>query len=151
MASRACSPRINNPTECKAHTSPPPTLSRDFLNRDTRRRDFPARIPSGSPTGIPAGNARNGHAHNGRAGSAGECNFCQPPRSAGPFFLMSNATCGPTDLGHVFGSSPATWSRELSNLQRSGFIHKHGQKYMLTETGRAWIEEQMPREDVNNG
>ena len=54
-------------------------------------------------------------------------------------FLMSNATCGPTDLGHVFGSSPATWSRELSNLQRSGFIHKHGQKYMLTDTGRAWI------------
>ena len=77
--------------------------------------------------------------------------FVSPRGQQALSFLMSNTTCGPTDLGHVFGSSPATWSRELSNLQRSGFIHKHGQKYMLTDTGRAWIEEQMTREDVNNG
>lgn len=86
-------------------------------------------------------------------GPAAQANalFVSPRGQQALSFLMSNATCGPTDLGHVFGSSPATWSRELSNLQRSGFIHKHGQKYMLTDTGRAWIEEQMPREDVNNG
>lgn len=86
-------------------------------------------------------------------GPAAQANaiFVSPRGQQALSFLMSNATCGPTDLGHVFGSSPATWSRELSNLQRSGFIHKHGQKYMLTDTGRAWIEEQVPREDVNNG
>lgn len=77
--------------------------------------------------------------------------FVTPRGQQALSFLMSNATCGPTDLGHIFGSSPATWSRELSNLQKSGFVIKHGQKYMLTDTGRAWIEEQMPREDVNNG
>ena len=77
--------------------------------------------------------------------------FVTPRGQQALSLLMSNTTCGPTDLGHVFGSSPATWSRELANLQKSGFVIKHGQKYMLTDTGRAWIEEQMPREDVNNG
>ena len=77
--------------------------------------------------------------------------FVTPRGQQALSFLMVNTTCGPTDLGNVFGSSPATWSRELSGLQKSGFVIKHGQKYMLTDTGRAWIEEQTPREDVNNG
>ena len=77
--------------------------------------------------------------------------FVTPRGQQALSFLMGNATCGPTDLGNAFGSSPATWSRELAGLQKSGFIIKHGQKYMLTDTGRAWIEEQMMREDVNNG
>ena len=148
MASRACSLRINNPTECKAHTSLPPTLSRDFPSRDTRCRDFPSKDTQRFP---------NRHTSRQRpqwaCPPAAQANaiFVSPRGQQALSFLMSNATCGPTDLGHVFGSSPATWSRELSNLQRSGFIHKHGQKYMLTDTGRAWMEEQMPREDVNNG
>lgn len=60
-------------------------------------------------------------------------------------FLIGATMCGPTDLVRAFGSSNATWSRELSGLAQAGFVSKHGQKYVLTQAGQAWIEEQANR------
>lgn len=57
-------------------------------------------------------------------------------------FLMENTQGGPTDLTRLYGSSNGTWSRELATLSKAGFVHKPGQKYVLTDMGRAWIQNQ---------
>lgn len=51
--------------------------------------------------------------------------------------LSERGSAGPTDLVQAFGSSAATWSRTLSALSSQGAVHKGGQKYQLTEYGRA--------------
>lgn len=55
-------------------------------------------------------------------------------------FLAHEQKCGPSDLVKSFGSSLATWSRELSALSETGLIIKHGQKYQLTGFGQTWTE-----------
>lgn len=58
-------------------------------------------------------------------------------------FLFENAQGGPTDLSRLYGSSNATWSRELDTLSKTGFVHKPGQKYVLTDMGRSWLENRL--------
>ncbi len=58
-------------------------------------------------------------------------------------YLASQNSCGPTDLVRTYGSSVSTWSRELETLQHNGFVIKQGQKRILTEVGRSWINNQM--------
>ncbi len=60
-------------------------------------------------------------------------------------YLLEHTSCGPTDLERAFGSSVSTWSRELETLQQHGFVVKQGQKRILTEIGRSWVQEQMDR------
>ncbi len=60
-------------------------------------------------------------------------------------YLVEQTSCGPTDLVRAYGSSVSTWSRELETLQQNGFVIKQGQKRILTEVGRSWINEQMNR------
>lgn len=60
-------------------------------------------------------------------------------------YLLEHISCGPTDLERAFGSSVSTWSRELETLQQHGFVVKQGQKRILTEIGRSWVQEQMDR------
>ena len=50
-------------------------------------------------------------------------------------YLGANGQCGPTDLLRTYGSSTATWSRELATLCESGLVIKRGQKYHLTQLG----------------
>lgn len=57
-------------------------------------------------------------------------------------FMAERGACGPTDLAGAFGSSVPTWSRELDALTTSGLVIKHGQKRVLTDMGRMWIQEQ---------
>lgn len=52
-------------------------------------------------------------------------------------YLMTNRECGPTELMRAYGSSTPTWSRELVKLAEAGFVIKTGQKFHLTEMGRA--------------
>lgn len=59
-------------------------------------------------------------------------------------FLMDNGSCGPTDLAGAFGSSTPTWSRELDALTTAGLVIKRGQKRVLTDMGRMWMQEQQP-------
>ena len=56
-------------------------------------------------------------------------------RQALAYALEHDAT-GPTDLVQAYGSSAATWSRELSALAAQGAVIKTGQKYRPTEFGR---------------
>lgn len=51
--------------------------------------------------------------------------------------LAERGSAGPTDLVQAYGSSSATWSRALSALAAQGAVLKGGQKYQLTEFGRA--------------
>ena len=70
----------------------------------------------------------------------------QPPQE-GPYlneregqilqYLMGNRECGPTELARAYGSSAPTWSRELIKLAEAGLVIKSGQKFHLTEMGRA--------------
>lgn len=53
-------------------------------------------------------------------------------------FLTEHMEAGPTDLVRAFGSSAATWSRTLSSMATQGLVIKVGQKYQLTEIGRAF-------------
>lgn len=53
-------------------------------------------------------------------------------------FIAGNGKGGPTDLTRAYGNSDATWSRELDALAGTGLIYKRGQKYVLTDMGRAW-------------
>ena len=50
---------------------------------------------------------------------------------------LERGSVGPTDLVQAYGSSAATWSRELSSLAALGAVLKAGQKYRPTEYGRA--------------
>ena len=54
--------------------------------------------------------------------------------------LETQGQVGPSDLARVYGSSAPTWSRELDQLTNAGLIKKYGQKRVLTELGRAWIQ-----------
>ena len=51
--------------------------------------------------------------------------------------VLERGSAGPTDLVKAYGSSAATWSRELSSLAAQGAVLKSGQKYQPTEYGRA--------------
>lgn len=57
-------------------------------------------------------------------------------------YLMANGIAGPTDLAHALGASNATWSRELDALGALGLVVKQGQKRVLTEMGRVWLEQE---------
>ena len=57
-------------------------------------------------------------------------------------FIAQNGKGGPTDLTRAFGNSDATWSRELDTLAGTGLIYKRGQKYVLTELGQGWAQQQ---------
>lgn len=61
-------------------------------------------------------------------------------------FLAERGTCGPTDLAAAFGASNATWSRELEALTLAGLATKVGQKRVLTEMGRLWIQQHAPQQ-----
>nr|WP_239471502.1 ATP-binding protein [Olsenella profusa] len=54
-------------------------------------------------------------------------------------FLAEHEVVGPTELVRAFGSSAATWSRTLSNLNAQGLVTKVGQKYQLTAVGRTFV------------
>ncbi len=58
-------------------------------------------------------------------------------------FIYQNGKGGPTDLTRALGRSDATWSRELDALASTGLVHKPRQKYVLTDMGKAWIEQGM--------
>uniref|UniRef100_UPI00117C569C helix-turn-helix domain-containing protein n=1 Tax=Collinsella vaginalis TaxID=1870987 RepID=UPI00117C569C len=57
-------------------------------------------------------------------------------------YLAEHGTCGPTELAAAFGSSNATWSRELEALTTAGLVTKVGQKRILTDMGRLWLQQQ---------
>ncbi len=56
-------------------------------------------------------------------------------------YLSQHESVGPTELTREFGSSQATWSRELGALESAGLIRKPRgeQKRMLTDAGRAFV------------
>ncbi|QWT17602.1 ATP-binding protein [Collinsella sp. zg1085] len=56
-------------------------------------------------------------------------------------YLLQFESCGPTELRGAFGSSTATWSRELEQLTSAGLVIKRGQKRMLTDMGRMWTQQ----------
>lgn len=56
-------------------------------------------------------------------------------------YLATYEMCGPTDLTTAYGHSNATWSRELNALTTAGLVAKHGQKRILTDMGRYWLQE----------
>ena len=56
-------------------------------------------------------------------------------------YLATYEMCGPTDLTNAYGHSNATWSRELNALGAAGLVAKHGQKRILTDMGRYWLQE----------
>ena len=56
-------------------------------------------------------------------------------------FLIEQGSCGPTALAGAFGESVPTWSRELATLASMGLIRKHGQKHILTDMGKAWLQQ----------
>lgn len=65
-------------------------------------------------------------------------------------YLAANDTCGPTELTREYGSSASTWSRELMDLAEVGLVIKKGQKFHLTEAGRArMMPPQMPQPGQN--
>lgn len=116
---------------------------------DRRRRDG-ARVD-----GTRDSHARRGHARsNANAGHADECHtrraaalartktICE--RAWGPCSALyrTNGKGGPTDLTRTYGNSDATWSRELDTLSGTGLIYKRGQKYVLTELGQGWAQQQ---------
>ncbi|MDY4041843.1 MAG: ATP-binding protein [Collinsella sp.] len=79
-----------------------------------------------------------------------------PVPAAGPYItdrgrqalalLAERGTCGPTDLAAAFGASNATWSRELEALTLAGLVTKVGQKRVLTDMGRLWIQQNAPQQ-----
>lgn len=79
-----------------------------------------------------------------------------PPAQTGPIvsergkmamaYLAEHGSCGPTDLAAAFGSSNATWSRELEALAGQGLAVKQGQKRVLTDMGRLWLQNQQSHE-----
>ena len=57
-------------------------------------------------------------------------------------FIAGNGSAGPTELANAYGESTPTWSRELATLSTIGLVVKQGQKRVLTEVGRMWIQQQ---------
>lgn len=88
-----------------------------------------------------------------QAGAPGQGYTQIPPAPAqqGPYvsergaaallFIYQNGKGGPTDLTRALGRSDATWSRELDALASTGLVHKPRQKYVLTDMGKAWVEQ----------
>ena len=56
-------------------------------------------------------------------------------------FIAQQGMGGPTDLANACGESAATWSRELGKLANTGLVAKHGKKYLLTEMGKALVQQ----------
>ncbi len=54
-------------------------------------------------------------------------------------YLSEHELVGPTDLVNAYGGSPATWTRQLQELEEQGVIKKQGQKRHLTELGRTLL------------
>ncbi len=85
------------------------------------------------------------------APSQGYTQIAAAPAQQGPYvsergaaallFIYQNGKGGPTDLTRALGRSDATWSRELDALASTGLVHKPRQKYVLTDMGKAWIEQ----------
>ena len=81
-----------------------------------------------------------------------QTNQFQQPMAPEPFinerghqivqYLLANGECGPTDLTRAYGSSNATWSREVGRLAEAGLVIKSGQKYHLTEMAKAQVAPQ---------
>lgn len=88
-----------------------------------------------------------------QAGAAGQgcTQLAAAPAQQGPYvsergaaallFIYQNGKGGPTDLTRALGRSDATWSRELDALASTGLVHKPRQKYVLTDMGKAWVEQ----------
>lgn len=88
-----------------------------------------------------------------QAGAPGQgyAQIAAAPAQQGPYvsergaaallFIYQNGKGGPTDLTRALGRSDATWSRELDALASTGLVHKPRQKYVLTDMGRAWVEQ----------
>lgn len=88
-----------------------------------------------------------------QAGAAGQgyTQIAAAPAQQGPYvsergaaallFIHQNGKGGPTDLTRALGRSDATWSRELDALASTGLVHKPRQKYVLTDMGKAWVEQ----------
>lgn len=88
-----------------------------------------------------------------QAGAAGQryTQIAAAPAQQGPYvsergaaallFIYQNGKGGPTDLTRALGRSDATWSRELDALASTGLVHKPRQKYVLTDMGKAWVEQ----------
>lgn len=85
------------------------------------------------------------------AASQGYAQIAPAPAQQGPYvsergaaallFIYQNGKGGPTDLTRALGRSDATWSRELDALASTGLVHKPRQKYVLTDMGKAWVEQ----------
>ena len=85
------------------------------------------------------------------APSQGYTQIAPAPAQQGPYvsergaaallFIYQNGKGGPTDLTRALGRSDATWSRELDALASTGLVHKPRQKYVLTDMGKAWVEQ----------
>lgn len=85
------------------------------------------------------------------APSQGYTQIAAAPAQQGPYvsergaaallFIYQNGKGGPTDLTRALGRSDATWSRELDALASTGLVHKPRQKYVLTDMGKAWVEQ----------
>lgn len=85
------------------------------------------------------------------APSQGYAQIAPAPAQQGPYvsergaaallFIYQNGKGGPTDLTRALGRSDATWSRELDALASTGLVHKPRQKYVLTDMGKAWVEQ----------
>lgn len=85
------------------------------------------------------------------APNQGYAQIAPAPAQQGPYvsergaaallFIYQNGKGGPTDLTRALGRSDATWSRELDALASTGLVHKPRQKYVLTDMGKAWVEQ----------
>ena len=60
-------------------------------------------------------------------------------------YLAEKGSVGPTELSAAYGESTPTWSRELATLSSIGLVVKQGQKRILTDVGRMWIQQQRQR------
>ena len=79
------------------------------------------------------------------------CNTLQTGGSEGPQisergllaldFIAEHGNAGPTELAKAYGESTPTWSRELAKLSNIGLVVKQGQKRVLTELGREWLQQ----------
>ena len=59
-------------------------------------------------------------------------------------YLASHESVGPKELMDAYAQSAATWSRVLTGLEGRGLLRKAGQKRVLTDAGRAWIQSITP-------
>lgn len=93
--------------------------------------------PGAAGAAMPAGNGVNTAAMPGPGGP-----YVTDRGRQAIAYLAEHGTCGPTELAAAFGSSNATWSRELEALTTAGLVTKVGQKRILTDMGRLWLQQQ---------